>query len=114
MLFMTTNYLQHIRDVCKLKLLPYFSFPGKFTPMELKHMQQAINRALSGDWKARDLLGIKDQEVVPVAKAVMPQTLRAEFKYASTQYFGGYAPGTEIIRKVGKKVTCTPMLDRRT
>lgn len=49
MLFMTTNYLQHIRDVCKLKLLPYFSFPGKFTPMELKHMQQAINRALSGD-----------------------------------------------------------------
>ena len=78
--------------------------------MELLHMQQAISRALSGDWKARDLLGIEDQEVIPIAKTVIPQTLRAKFKYASTQNFAAM----QSIRKLGKKVACPPMLDRQT
>ena len=45
-------------------------------------MQHAINCALSGDEEALDFLDVVDKEVIPIVKAITPQTLQADYKYA--------------------------------
>ena len=71
--------------------------------MKLTHMQRAINRAVSGDSNARDLLNIGDKEVVHVARAVTPQSLKADFKYAATQYFAAMHLELKALERLAKK-----------
>lgn len=66
-------------------------------------MQQAINRALNGDMNARNLLNIDDQEVVPVAKTLTGQTLRADFKFASVQYLAAMQLQLRSLERLAKK-----------
>lgn len=71
--------------------------------MKLTRMQQAINRALNGDMNARNLLNIDDQEVVPVAKTLTGQTLRADFKFASVQYLAAMQLQLRSLERLAKK-----------
>lgn len=71
--------------------------------MKLTRMQQAINRALNGDMNARNLLTIDDQEVVPVAKTLTGQTLRADFKFASVQYLAAMQLQLRSLERLAKK-----------
>lgn len=41
-------------------------------------MQRAINRALSGDEEALDLLDVADEQVIPSIRTITPQTLQAD------------------------------------
>lgn len=66
-------------------------------------MQQAINRALNGDMNARNLLNIDDQQVVPVAKTLTGQTLRADFKFASVQYLAAMQLQLRSLERLAKK-----------
>lgn len=71
--------------------------------MKLTRMQQAINRALNADMNARNLLNIDDQEVVPVAKTLTGQTLRADFKFASVQYLAAMQLQLRSLERLAKK-----------
>lgn len=71
--------------------------------MKFTRMQQAINRALNGDMNARNLLNIDDQEVVPVAKTLTRQTLRADFKFASVQYLAAMQLQLRSLERLAKK-----------
>lgn len=71
--------------------------------MKLTRMQQAINRALNGDMNARNLLNIDDQQVVPVAKTLTGQTLRADFKFASVQYLAAMQLQLRSLERLAKK-----------
>lgn len=71
--------------------------------MKFTRMQQAINRALNADMNARNLLNIDDQEVVPVAKTLTGQTLRADFKFASVQYLAAMQLQLRSLERLAKK-----------
>lgn len=71
--------------------------------MELTRMQRVINRALSGDEKALDLLDIGDIEVVPKTKPITRETLRSEFKYASTQYLAAMQLNLKSLERLAKR-----------
>ena len=67
-------------------------------------MQRLINRAISGNSRARDLLDMYDQEIVPAVKTVTPQTLRADFKYAGTQFFAAMQLQLKSLERMVKKL----------
>ena len=66
-------------------------------------MQRVINRALSGDEKALALLDIGDIEVVPKTKPITRETLRSEFKYASTQYLAAMHLNLKSLERLAKR-----------
>ena len=69
-------------------------------------MQRVINRALSGDEKALALLDIGDIEVVPKTKPMTRETLRSEFKYASTQYLAAMHLNLKSLERLAKRYIC--------
>lgn len=66
-------------------------------------MQRVINRALSGDEKALALLDIGENEVVPKTKPITRETLRSEFKYASTQYLAAMHLNLKSLERLAKR-----------
>ena len=66
-------------------------------------MQRVINRALSGDEEALALLDIGDIEVVPKTKPITRETLRSEFKYASTQYLAAIHLNLKSFERLAKR-----------
>ena len=72
-------------------------------PWNFPRMQRLINRAISGNRSARDLLDMYDEEIMPAVKTVMLQTLRAEFKYAGTQFFAAMHLQLKSLERMAKR-----------
>ena len=66
-------------------------------------MQRAINRALSGDKEALDLLDVVDEKVVPAIRAITPRTLQAEYKYACRQYLAAMHLQVKGMERIARK-----------
>lgn len=70
-------------------------------------MQRAINRALSGDEEALDLLDVADEQVIPSIRTITPQTLQADYKYACRQYLAAMQLQLRGMERIAKKYILT-------
>lgn len=70
-------------------------------------MQRAINRALSGNKEALDLLDIADEQVIPSIRTITPQTLQADYKYACRQYLAAMQLQLRGMERLAKKYILT-------
>ena len=66
-------------------------------------MQRLINRALSGDGSTLDLLDVVDEEEVPAVRAITPQTLQSDYKYACRQYLAALHLQVRGMERLAKK-----------